>query len=323
MLVSIILPTIRAGTLGDAIEAILGQTDYNWELIVVPQGDEPAMLRMLDGYRDRDPRIRYVHTPRKNVSHARNIGMPTARGEIIAFTDDDCEVAPDWIAVMREIYIQNPDIHYLGGEVVAPPSKQPWRISTCPSAHVLNAKYFPLRDNWRAPPGFYMIGANISVRREIAEKVGAFDEVFGAGAGAQFGSCEDQDFGLRAEALGIGLMTSKRLVVNHTTGRRYGFRRFIQHQRFYARGRGAWLAKLRLWGHPVAELFGAKPSLMDQAKAMVTRPHRWLLGVFGKYYAKRAEAEYLAQYVLGDDLLSIPRKPPTHPAAVALRPRDM
>ncbi|MBC7841200.1 MAG: glycosyltransferase family 2 protein [Gemmatimonadaceae bacterium] len=321
MLVSIILPTIRAGTLADAIEAILRQTDDNWELIVVPQGDEAAMLRMLDGYRDRDPRIRYVHTPKKNLSHARNVGMPSALGEIIAFTDDDCEVAPDWIAVMRELFIQNPDIHYLGGEVVAQPNAQPWRISTCPAAHVINAKYFPLRDNWRAPAGFYMIGANISLRREIAEKVGPFDDVFGAGA--QFGSCEDQDFGLRAEALGIGFMTSKRLVVNHTTGRRVGFRSFVKHQRAYARGRGAWLAKLRLWGHPVVPLFEAKPSLMGQAKGSVTRPDKWLLGIFGKYHAKRAEAEYLAQYVLGDDLLSIPRKPPTHPVAVALRSRQM
>lgn len=253
-----------------------------------------------------------MHTPKKNLSHGRNVGMPATRGDIIAFTDDDCEVAPDWIAVMREIYAQNPDISYLGGEVVAPPNKQPWRISTCPAAHVINAKYFPLRDNWRAPDGFYMIGANISLRREVAEKVGQWDEVLGAGS--TYGACEDQDYGLRAEALGIGFMTSKRLVVNHTTGRRYGLRDFIRHQRNYARGRGAWLAKLRLWGHPVVDVWQTKHTLAERAKAMVTRPHKWLLGVFGAYHAKRAEAEYYVKYVLGDDLLSQPRSPPTHPA---------
>ncbi len=317
MLVSIILPTIRTGTIAVAMEAILRQTDDNWELVVVPQGDDALLLGLLESFRARDSRVRFVHTPIKNSSHARNVGIPAARGEIIAFTDDDCEVAPDWIAVMREIYTQRPDIHYLGGEVVAPPSAQPWKISTCPSAKVINAEYFPLRDSWRAPAGFYMIGANISVRREIAEKVGHWDEVLGAGA--QFGSCEDQDFGLRAEALGIGIMTSKRLVVNHTSGRRYGLRTFIKHQRAYARGRGAWIAKLRLWGHPGVDVFEPMPTLMHHAKAIVVRPHKWLLRLFGKHYAKRAEAEYLAQYVLGDDLLSTPRKPPTHPAAVALR----
>jgi hypothetical protein len=51
---------------------------------------------------------------------------------------------------------------------------------------------------------------------------------------------------------------------------------------------------------------------------MVTRPHKSLLAVFGRYHAKLAAAEYLAQYVLGDYLLSHPRRSPTHPAA-ALR----
>jgi glycosyltransferase involved in cell wall biosynthesis len=313
MLVSIIIPTIRAGTIAAAIEAILRQTDDNWELIVVPQGDDMTLLEVLKKACARDSRVRYVHTPRKNSSHARNVGISAARGDVIAFTDDDCEVAPNWIAVMREIYTQNPDIGYLGGEVVAPPNKQPWRISTCPAAHVLDAKYFPLRDNWRGPEGFYMIGANISIRRAIADKVGLWDEVLGAGT--KFGSCEDQDFGFRAEALGIGIMTDRRLVVNHTSGRRYGLRDFVKHQRNYARGRGAWGAKLRLWGHPVIDLWQTKPSLARRVKEMVTRPHKWLLGVFGGYHSKRAEAEYFAQYVLGDDLLSHPRRSPTHPAA--------
>jgi glycosyltransferase involved in cell wall biosynthesis len=318
MLVSIILPTIRASTIATAIDAILRQTDDNWELIVVPQGDDVAMLRLLEQYCARYPKVRYAHTPKKNLSHGRNVGVAKARGDIIAFTDDDCEVAPDWIEVMRSIYIQNLDISYLGGEVVAQPNEQPWRVSTCPAAHVINAKYFPLRDNWRAPDGFYMIGANISLRREVAEKVGLWDEVFGAGT--TYGACEDQDYGLRAEALGIGMMTSKRLIVYHTSGRRYGLRDFIKHQRVYARGRGAWVAKLRLWGHPVVDVWQAKPPPAVRLKAIVMRPHKWLLSVFGAYHAKRAEVEYLTQYVLGDDLLSHPRREPKHPT-VAQRTR--
>jgi glycosyltransferase involved in cell wall biosynthesis len=312
MLVSIIIPTVRTGTIATAIEAILRQTDDNWELIVVPQGDDGAMIQLLDRYCARDSRVQYVHTPRRNVSHARNVGIAAVRGEIIAFTDDDCEVAPDWIAVMRELYMENPDIGFLGGAVVAPPSEQPWRISTCPAAHVIDAKYFPLRDDWRAPEGFYAIGANISGRSEIVKRVKLFDEAFGGGG--QFGACEDQDFGFRVEALGVGIMTSKRLIVRHTSGRRYGLRDFFKHQRHYARGRGAWLAKLRLWGHPVVEAWDTRPTAAMHIKAIVTRPHKWLLSMFGRYYAKRAEIEYLEQYVLGDDLLSHRRPRPSHPA---------
>src|SRR4051794_25105974 len=99
MLISIILPTIRATTVSDAIDAILKQTDEAWELVVVPQGDDPSLLGLLDDYVARDPRVRYVHTQRKNSSHARNVGIQAALGAVIAFTDDDCEVAPDWISV--------------------------------------------------------------------------------------------------------------------------------------------------------------------------------------------------------------------------------
>lgn len=305
MLVSVILPTIRTGSVSQAVEAILRQTDPNWELMVVPQGDDADLIALLDSYAARDSRVSYVHTDLRNLSHARNVGMAAAKGDIFAFTDDDCEAAPDWVEVMRDIFGAHPEIGYIGGEVVAPPSTQPWRISTCPAAHVIDATYFPSKDGGQAPPGFYMIGANICVRREVAESVGPFDEVLGAGA--RFPCCEDQDFGFRAAALDVGFLSAKRLVVHHTTGRRYGFRDFVNHQRNYARGRGAWGAKLRLWGHPLGEVWSRKTSPVDQVKAAVTRPHKWVLGLFGGYHQRRAATEYLAEYVLGDDVISHPR----------------
>ena len=63
--------------------------------------------------------------------------MAAARGEVLAFTDDDCEVAPDWIAAVRKAFTDEPLVGVFGGEVVAEPNTQPWRISTCPAAHVI------------------------------------------------------------------------------------------------------------------------------------------------------------------------------------------
>jgi glycosyltransferase involved in cell wall biosynthesis len=306
MLVSIILPTIRTGSVSQAIDAVLAQTDPNWELVVVPQGDDADLIALLEDYAMRDSRVTYVHTDRKNLSHARNVGIAAAKGEVLAFTDDDCEVAPDWVAVMREIFERHPDIGYIGGEVVAPPSTQPWRISTCPAAHVIDATFIPSRDG-TAPEGFYMIGANICVRRSVADAVGPFDDVLGAGA--YFACCEDQDFGFRAAGLDVGFLTSKRLVVNHTTGRRYGVREFVKHQRNYALGRGAWIAKLQMYGHPMGEVWGRRPTVTEHLKRAVTRPHKWLLEMFGSYHQKRAAAEYRRDYGVGPDLLSHRRAP--------------
>lgn len=301
MLVSVILPTIRTGSVSQAIDAVLAQTDPNWELVVVPQGDDAELIALLDSYAQRDARVRYVHTARKNLSHARNVGIAEAQGEILAFTDDDCEVAADWVAVMRELFESNPDIGYVGGEVIAPPSTQPWRISTCPAAHVIDATFVPSRDG-NAPEGFYMIGANICVRRSVADAVGPFDVVLGAGA--HFACCEDQDFGFRAAGLDVGFLTSKRLVVTHTTGRRYGVRDFVKHQRNYALGRGAWMAKLQMYGHPMGEVWGRRPTIGAQVRRAATRPHKWVLEMFGGYHQKRAAAEYRRDYEVGPDLLS-------------------
>lgn len=318
MLVSICLPTVRAGSIRDAIEAILHQTSDQWELIVVPQGDDQEVIDLLEAYRALDRRISFVHSDQKNLSNARNVAMRAAKGDIIAFTDDDCEVAPDWVEVLIEAYTAHPEIGYLGGEVVAPKSTRPWQISTCPSAHVVDATYLPSRDGELAPDGFYMIGANFSVRREVADRVGAFDPVLGAGA--RFACCEDQDFGFRAAALDTGFMTTKRLVVNHTTGRRYGLREFLKHQRNYARGRGAWVAKLGLWGHRLGQEWSTPAPFSTQLKRLFTRPDKWALERYASHHARIAAQEYTAEYELGDDLLSRPRRtsPDDVPATSAI-----
>jgi glycosyltransferase involved in cell wall biosynthesis len=316
-LVSVVIPTIRTRSIGDAIESVLRQTDDNWELVVVPQGDDGQLIDLLEQFRARDSRVSFVHTQTKNASHARNVGIRAARGDVIAFTDDDCEAAPDWVAVIREIFTSRPDIGYIGGEVVAPPNPQWWRISTCPAAHVIDGEYHPFRDGRRAPHGFYMIGANIAVRREIVDAVGPWDEVLGPGG--RFPCCEDQDFGFRAEAIDTSFLTAKRLVVHHTTGRRSGVREFFRHQRNYALGRGAWGAKLQLWGHPMAEVWGRGPTASEHLKAMLTRPHQWLLSRWAEHHVKRAAAEYSAHFEVGDDALSH-RREATANASMAVEP---
>lgn len=312
MLVSIILPTVRTTSVGDAIEAILVQTDPNWELLVVYQGDDPALAALVRGYAERDSRVSAIHAEQSNLSHARNVGMAAASGDILAFTDDDCEVATDWVATVRAAFDAQPLVGVFGGEVVAEPNRQKWRISTCPAAHVLDAVYIP-GEHDEPPPGFYMIGANFCVRRETADKVGLFDEVLGAGA--RFACCEDQDFIFRAEQAGWGLMTSPASVVHHTTGRRYGVKQFVRHQRNYARGRGAWVAKLRLWGHPLGEVWSRPAGVKVAARRLVRQPHRWLLERFGEHHARRAGREYEADYIVDDAVMSVPKGLEPRPAS--------
>lgn len=311
MNITICVPTVRASSVGATIESILRQTVHNWELLVVPQGPNTETLRVLDRYVEQDRRIRYVHVDRMNASYARNIGVRAATGEIIAFTDDDCEVAPNWIELLTEAFETHPRVGIVGGALVAPKNPQWWRISTCPSAHVIAAEYYPAESGFRAPYGFYMIGANLSVRASVARQVGEWDEALGAGA--RFGACEDQDFIVRAEAMGVGMLSIPSLVVDHTTGRRQGLKPFLKHQRAYALGRGAWITKLQLWNHRLGYEWSTPMSLAELLKLLIMKPHKFALKVYADPYKKTGAREYAEQYVLGEDLLSH-RRATIHPA---------
>lgn len=93
--VSVVIPTHdRADVLPRAVRSVLGQTCSDLELIVVDDGatTAPAALDTVA-----DPRLAWVPTPHLGVSGARNLGIARARGEWVAFLDDDNEWLPTYL----------------------------------------------------------------------------------------------------------------------------------------------------------------------------------------------------------------------------------
>jgi glycosyltransferase involved in cell wall biosynthesis len=93
-LVSVILPTHnRAGLLGRAIRSVLGQSYRNLELLVVDDAstdNTPDVVKSID-----DARLRYIRLDQnRRAAAARNIAIKAARGELLAFQDDDDEWLP-------------------------------------------------------------------------------------------------------------------------------------------------------------------------------------------------------------------------------------
>lgn len=88
-LVSVIIPTYkRAALLPRAIRSVLGQTYRNLELIVVDDASPDNTREVVQQFRD--SRLHYVRLERNSrAATARNVGMQTARGELLAFNDDD------------------------------------------------------------------------------------------------------------------------------------------------------------------------------------------------------------------------------------------
>jgi len=170
--VSVIVPTYARHDLLDALmEYLAAQTTANFEVIVVDQSEQPwkpCATLPFDLF--------YVHTDIKGAGNARNTGAFYARGDILAFTDDDCRPDADWLENGLG-YLRDPSVVGVEGLVVSD------------RAH---------DDRYRAVTnaGFEGIGfmtANLFLRRETFQAVGGFDTRFDP-----WPFREDTDLGWRA-----------------------------------------------------------------------------------------------------------------------------
>ena len=101
--VSIIIPTFRRPERAlEATRSALAQAGgVSFEVVLVdndPAGSALAVLRELG-----DQRITVVHEPRAGVANARNAGLRAAKGEMIAFLDDDETAPPEWLAELVRV----------------------------------------------------------------------------------------------------------------------------------------------------------------------------------------------------------------------------
>ena len=182
--------------------------------------------------------VRYVFEPQQGLSFARNRGLKTARGSIIAFTDDDCIVDPQWIAELWREFAAEPDVAVVGGRVdLYTPEDRP--VSIRPIAE--RVRY----TNATQIYGLIM-GCNLAFRRGVAERIGGFDPALGGSRGV---IADDIEFIYRALKRGLGIVFTPAARVLHNHGRR-GAAEVRALGRGYARGRGAFFCKYLLRADP-------------------------------------------------------------------------
>jgi glycosyltransferase involved in cell wall biosynthesis len=102
---SVVILTVDRFALADrAIASVLAQElgdAVSFELIVVDNSTRALSRERIAAVaaNSRIP-VRYIHVPHPNIARARNAGVRIARGEIVAFLDDDCVAPRSWAAEM-------------------------------------------------------------------------------------------------------------------------------------------------------------------------------------------------------------------------------
>jgi glycosyltransferase involved in cell wall biosynthesis len=303
-MITVCVGSIRGHTLSYLVDSILEQDYADWELIIAAQGSDPKLLAESERAQRRDPRIRSIHLETFGLSRARNAAIDQAHGDIVAFTDDDCQAAPNWLSTIHACFEARPEVGIVAGNLV--PSQATRRgASTCPATYTIECVYVPADLDYCGPPGFYWAGANFAVRRTALDHIGLFDPYLGPGS--EFPAAEDVDFGLRAEALNVPMWTTPTSIVHHTFGRRYGLNNVLKHYRTYALGSGALGAKLSLLNHPVLARWRTSRSPRQTAMAVLRNPARELFLLYRAWYLAQGSRAYLSNFEVGPDGLTQPR----------------
>ena len=89
-LLSVIVPVYNAGEyLRKCLDSIISQTYQNLEIIVINDGSKDNSIDIIKEYLKKDNRILFIDQANKGLPATRKVGVENAKGEYIAFVDQD------------------------------------------------------------------------------------------------------------------------------------------------------------------------------------------------------------------------------------------
>src|SRR5713101_6011 len=236
----------RAHSLRRTLSALQGQRTaprLTWELVLVDNNSSDDTRAVVSAAATIFPvALRYVFEPHQGLNHARNAGIDNSKGEIVAFTDDDCRPEPAWVqSIVDGMHRGGAD--GLGGRILPewsspPPSwlatdRHLWTsIAMLDDEVVRRVELGP----WQREHGFRVWGANMAFRRSVFETLGRFDAQLGS-VGTKKYSLEEILFVRRVVEAGHVVMFDPAPTVHHWVGperMRKGFYRW--HSFYYGEG---------------------------------------------------------------------------------------
>lgn len=253
--------SMMPGCLDSLLAATRAAPDVSVEIVVVDNGSTDGTAAAVEQWASANAiPVRVVPEPRAGLSIARNAGFSAARGDILVFTDDDCRVAPDYIAHLIRAHAAYSGPAIIGGRVELGDARDlPMTIKTDKEAAVFDG----------VDAGAFVIGSNLTLNRAAWTKVGLMDERLGAGTPLH--ASEETDYIHRAYLAGVPILYAPELCVYHFHGRRTA-PEIKKLWRGYSIGNGALFAKY--FGTPFMRQFrwNLKNALKEALNRTQLRP---------------------------------------------------
>ncbi|MFO7554072.1 MAG: glycosyltransferase [Desulfobacterales bacterium] len=205
---SIIVPTYnRPRQIVSCLEA-LSRVNYpraRFEVIVVDDGSRIPARTVVSSFFDK-MNLTVITQKNAGPSKARNAGAERAKGDFLAFTDDDCMPAPDWLLTLSNRFKISPEC------AVAGPSVNALEENIYDTASQMLIEYLHGYYNRDPEQARFITSNNLSLPAKQFKAVGGFDTNFSNAGG------EDREFCEHLRHNGCRIIYAPEVVVHHSHG---------------------------------------------------------------------------------------------------------
>jgi glycosyltransferase involved in cell wall biosynthesis len=196
-MISVIVPAYNAArTLAPCLEALQGQTQVPGEIVVIDDGSEDQTIMVARKFG-----VKVLQQPHKGPAEARNFGVTQVCGDIILFTDADCEPTPNWVAEMQNPF-RDPQVSGVKGSYCTRQRESVARLVQC--------EFEERYDRQERSPTIDVVDTYAAgFRHSVLTEMGSFDPAF------PHADNEDVELSYRLERAGYRLVFNRKAVVYH------------------------------------------------------------------------------------------------------------
>ncbi|MBJ6751579.1 glycosyltransferase [Geomonas anaerohicana] len=225
----------RAELLRDSIAAVCNQ-DFprsEYEVLVVDNNSTDDTRQTTETLQATSPvPIRYIFEARQGLSFARNTGIRNAKGEIVAFVDDDIDAEQGWLRAICEAF-DDKTVACAGGPIrpVWPGERPQWLTRDWEGYLTINEFEAAAESGFFRGPS-YPWGANIAFRRSVFDHVGLFPQNLGR-IGKKLLSNEELNICRSIEQAGFTIKFAPAAVIHHKIAPERLTKQWFWHRSYY------------------------------------------------------------------------------------------